>query len=56
MYKSTNKNDDNIFVTDSMDAQSHFESVTETVLDMYKEITGNELDLVNLPEENEEVY
>lgn len=45
---------DNVFVTKSLDPQSHFESATEDVLSLYKKITGKELDLTNLPEDTEE--
>ena len=45
---------DNVFVTKSLDPQSHFESATDDVLSLYKKITGQDLDLVNLPEDNEE--
>jgi len=37
-----------------MDPTSHFESETENVLDIYRKITGKEVDLVNLPEDNDE--
>lgn len=36
---------DNVFVSKSPDATSHFESVAEDVLDLYKRITGQELDM-----------
>lgn len=45
---------DNVFVTKSLDPQSHFESATDDVLSLYKKITGKDLDLVNLPEDNED--
>jgi len=32
---------------------SHFEGETENVLELYKKITGEELDLVNLPDPDE---
>ncbi|KAF7456582.1 putative rab GDI alpha [Cryptosporidium felis] len=47
--------DDNVFVSKSCDASSHFESLTQDVLRLWKDITGEELDLANIPaEENEE--
>lgn len=46
--------DDGIFISTSFDATSHFESETDNVLGLYKKITGKELDLVNLPEDNDE--
>ena len=45
---------DGVFISNSFDATSHFESETENVLDLYKQITGKELDLTNLPEDNDE--
>jgi Rab GDP dissociation inhibitor len=36
---------DGLFVTKSYDATSHFESVADDVLDIYKRITGQELDM-----------
>lgn len=45
---------DGVFISNSFDATSHFESETENVLKMYKDITGKDLDLTNLPEDNDE--
>jgi Rab GDP dissociation inhibitor len=45
---------DNVFITKSMDSQSHFESATEDVISLYKKITGKDLDLTNLPEDTED--
>jgi len=45
---------DGVFITKSLDATSHFETATEDVLNLYKIITGKELDLVNLPPDEEE--
>jgi len=45
---------DNIFITKSLDPQSHFESATQDVLELYTKITGKELDLTNLPEDTDE--
>jgi Rab GDP dissociation inhibitor len=36
---------DNVYVTRSYDATSHFESISKEVLELYRRITGNELDL-----------
>jgi Rab GDP dissociation inhibitor len=36
---------DNIFITSSLDATSHFESSSEDVMKVYKAMTGKELDL-----------
>lgn len=41
---------DNVFVTKSFDALSHFEQDTNNVLELYKKMTGEDLDLENLPE------
>lgn len=37
--------DSNVFVTTSYDATSHFESATDEVIDLYRRVTGKELDL-----------
>ena len=42
---------DNIFVTNTLDPTSHFESAANNVLEIYKKITGKDLDLENLPED-----
>ncbi len=44
---------DNIFVTKTLDATSHFESASQDVVNIYKALTGKELDL-ELPEPKEE--
>lgn len=44
---------DNVYVCASMSPTSHFEGETQNVLDLYKQITGEDLDLVNLPEPEE---
>jgi Rab GDP dissociation inhibitor len=54
IYEPNSNFSDNIYITRSMDAQSHFESATEDVLNLYKKITGKNLDLTNLPEDNDE--
>jgi Rab GDP dissociation inhibitor len=46
-----NNNKDNIFVPSSMDATSHFELATREVMQLYKEITGNDVDLNANPQE-----
>jgi len=43
--------EDNIFITKTLDATSHFESAAEDVLRIYKLITGKDLDLENLPDD-----
>ena len=42
---------DNIFITNTLDPTSHFESAANNVLEIYKKITGKDLDLENLPED-----
>jgi len=46
---------DNLFVTKSYDATSHFESAGDEVLEMYERITGEKLDL-NIEPTDEEEY
>lgn len=41
---------DNTFITRSYDATSHFETSTHDILDVYRRITGEELDLTPPPE------
>merc|ERR1712176_122951 len=45
-YKPINQKDnDNVFIASSMDATTHFEQTTKEVMRIYKEITGNDVDL-----------
>jgi len=37
-----------------LDSTSHFESATDDVMNLYKIITGKDLDLENLPEETDD--
>ena len=53
-FTSTTKSNDGLLISESFDATSHFENETETVLRLYTEITGKELDLENLPEDVDE--
>lgn len=46
---------DNLFVTTSYDATSHFEQASDEVLEMYERITGEKLDL-NIEPTDEEEY
>ncbi|EPR61582.1 putative rab GDI alpha [Toxoplasma gondii TgCatPRC2] len=41
----TDGKEDNVFVSESFDATSHFESATEDVLKIWKNMTGEDLDL-----------
>jgi Rab GDP dissociation inhibitor len=43
-----------LFVTSSYDATSHFESASDDVMQIYKRIMGEELDLTVLPEQEEQ--
>jgi len=44
---------DNVYISNSFDPTSHFESETDNVLRLYKAITGKDLDLENLPDDTE---
>lgn len=44
---------DNVFICNSMNPTSHFEGETDNVIQLYKAITGEDLDLVNLPDQEE---
>jgi Rab GDP dissociation inhibitor len=46
---------DNLFVTKSYDATSHFESATDDIMEIYERITGEKLDL-NIEPTDEEEY
>jgi Rab GDP dissociation inhibitor len=46
----------NLWVTSSYDATSHFESASLDVLAMYEKIVGEKLDLNIEPDEDEENY
>ena len=50
----TPKEKDGLYISETFDATSHFESETENVLRMYTDITGKQLDLENLPEDVDE--
>lgn len=52
IFKPTsNAFSDNIFITNTLDPTSHFESAANNVLEIYKKITGKDLDLDNLPDD-----
>jgi len=42
-----------LFITKSYDATSHFESASDDVMEIYRRMTGEELDLTVLPETEE---
>eukprot|EP00483_Globobulimina_turgida_P001444 UN01446 len=45
-FKAINtKENDNVYIPSSMDATTHFEQTTKEVVRIYKEITGNDVDL-----------
>ena len=44
-FVPTTKSTDGLFISESLDATSHFENETENVLRMYTAITGKALDL-----------
>ena len=55
MYEPASNNfTDNVFVTSTLDPTSTFESAANDVLRVYKQITGKDLDLENLPDDIEE--
>jgi len=50
MYKvKPNAPKNGVFISDSFGPESHFEVETDNVLKLYKDITGENVDLVNLP-------
>jgi len=53
-FEAVKNYNDGVFISNSFDATSHFESETENVLNLYKQISGKDLDLTNLPEDNDE--
>ncbi len=54
LYEPTHDGVENrLFITRSYDATSHFESASDDVLDVYKRIFGEDLDLTVLPDEDE---
>ena len=51
IYEPTNPGtDDNIFISKSYDATSHFETTTDDVKDIYRRATGEELKVEGLRE------
>ena len=53
-YEPIKNYGDGVYISNSFDATSHFESETENVLNLYKQISGKDLDLTNLPEDVDE--
>lgn len=52
MYQDAKGKDDGIYITQSLDATSHFESSAENVCQVYRAITGKDVDL-NVEEKKE---
>jgi len=46
---------DQVFVTSSYDAMSHFEDASNEVMKMWKTITGADLDLTYVPDEEDDM-
>lgn len=53
-YEAVKQYNDGVYISSSFDATSHFENETENVMNLYKEITGKDIDLTNLPEDVDE--
>jgi Rab GDP dissociation inhibitor len=51
-----NSAEENLHITSSYDATSHFETASEDVLAMYERIVGEKLDLNISPSEDDEDY
>lgn len=51
MFVPKEKSQDGVFISTSFDPTSHFENETEDVLQLYKQITGKDVDLENIPED-----
>eukprot|EP01086_Lenisia_limosa_P002699 TRINITY_DN1665_c0_g1_i1.p1 TRINITY_DN1665_c0_g1~~TRINITY_DN1665_c0_g1_i1.p1 ORF type:complete len:443 (+),score=152.16 TRINITY_DN1665_c0_g1_i1:49-1377(+) len=54
MFPKNNSAEDNVFLSSSYDASSHFESSVTDILDIYNKVTGEPLDLSKLKSEDEE--
>jgi len=48
LWEQADDASDNVFVSRSFDASSHFETCTDDVKDLYKRMEGKELDIDNL--------
>lgn len=46
--------DDNVFISKSYDAETHFKQSCQDIMDIYKRITGKDLDLTPPPKKEEE--
>lgn len=56
LYEPTNAPEaDNLWITSSYDATSHFESASEEILQIYQRIVGEKLDL-NIEPDDEDEY
>lgn len=57
LYDSTNNPaEDNLYITSSYDATSHFETASADVLQLYERIVGEKLDLNISPSEDDDDY
>lgn len=56
MYVPSTNANDGLIMSNSMDPTSHFENETSNVMALYTKITGKQLDLTNLPEDNDEWF
>ena len=51
-YEGVNqKQNDSVFIPSSMDASTHFQDATQEVMDIYKRVTGKEVDLNSNPQD-----
>lgn len=57
LHEPSNKQEEeNLYITPSYDATSHFETASTYVFDIYKTITGEALNLDILPTDDDEEY
>jgi len=55
LYEPTNDpTKDNLWITSSYDATSHFESASEEILQIYEKIVGEKLDLNIEPDDDDD--
>jgi Rab GDP dissociation inhibitor len=52
----TDGSDSNLWITNSYDATSHFETASDEILRIYEKIVGEKLDLNIEPNEEDEDY
>ena len=57
LYEPTNDpTKDNLWITSSYDATSHFESASEEILQIYEKIVGEKLDLNIEPDDDDDYW